>query len=413
VNELPEPPRVIADPLPTSIPLGGGTLEGARRLEWGLVVVRWFGVLVGIYLATQSTSGALPSPPGRVIVASEAIVGALAVGNLVVMLAVRRATDARTIRRIGIGAFAMDGAALLALVWLSSYTPLDETWTILLLLPLEGAIRYGLSGAASAVGATLVSETAREAYTAARFSSARFSIGAVAFRIGVDAIVALAAGLMARSMTQQSELAARQVDELREVAERESRARRQLSAFHSVILAGILSQGLDETLDLMARFICRHMDYEGLAILLTDGDDVVSESVFGISSRVPGERIPLGRGAAGAVALSGDLLLFPDIRTLARQVSMNPEVKSEMAAPIQVDGHTIGVLDVESRRENAFDGEALLLLRRLADHVGLVVQNERLKPPNGPAATFEPPTDSDSDVPGPVSMTGRQPLPRH
>jgi putative methionine-R-sulfoxide reductase with GAF domain len=197
--------------------------------------------------------------------------------------------------------------------------------------------------------------------------------------VGVDAIVALVAGWMANSTAREAKRAMDEARNSRQAAAREALARKQLSAFNSVILAGLLAEGLDQALQLMARAIGRHLEYDGLSILVREGNDLVTHASFGVSSRTPGERVLLGEGVAGAVALTGDLLLVPDIRTFAGRALSNPAVRSEMAAPIQLDDETVGVLDVEGRDEDAFDGESLLLLKRLAEHIALVVQNERLR----------------------------------
>jgi putative methionine-R-sulfoxide reductase with GAF domain len=354
------------------------TLGRARRLERALVLVRWFAVALGSFLATQSSGTTVPSPSGRVIAVGEAIVVALAVGNVGITLALPRATTLARIRRLGLAAFALDTVVIFALIWNFSYTPLDTTWALLVVLPLEGAIRYGMTGALASLGAAFINELAREAYLAHRFTGG-FSLGDVAFRIGLDAIVALVAGSMAAGSLREERNAQDQAAKYEEAAEREAQARRQLAAFNSVILAGLLAEGLDQALVLMARAIGKHLEYDALAIMVREDEELVTRASWGVSSRLPGDRIPLGKGVAGTVALTGDLLLVPDVRVFSDQVVSNPVVRAEMAAPIQADEECVGVIDVESRHENAFDGESLLLLKRLAEHIALVMQNEQLK----------------------------------
>ena len=354
------------------------TLDRARRLEHALVMVRWFGVALGAFLATQSSGTTVPSPSGRGIAVGEAIILGLAAGNVGITLALPRATTVERIRRLGLGAFALDSLVILGLIWNFSYTPIDTTWVLLVLLPLEGAVRYGMPGALASVGAAFVSELAREAYLANRFSGG-FSLGDVAFHIGLDVIVALVAGSMAAGSLREERKALEEALKHQEAAEREAQARRQLAAFNSVILAGLLAEGLDQALGLMARAIGKHLEYDALAIMVSEDGELVTRASLGVSSRLVGDRTPLGKGVAGTVALTGDLLLVPDVRVFSDQVVSNPVVRAEMAAPIQVGEECVGVIDVESRQENAFDGESLLLLKRLAEHIALVMQNEQLK----------------------------------
>ena len=44
-------------------------LEQARRLELGLVRVRWFAVILGLYLVSQTNVGASPRASHSVVVA--------------------------------------------------------------------------------------------------------------------------------------------------------------------------------------------------------------------------------------------------------------------------------------------------------------------------------------------------------
>ena len=56
----------------------------------------------------------------------------------------------------------------------------------------------------------------------------------------------------------------------------------------------------------------------------------------------------------------------------------DPDMRSEMAAPMRIGDDVIGVLDVESRQLDAFDQAALDLLVRLADQIALVAHSNRL-----------------------------------
>jgi HAMP domain-containing protein len=55
-----------------------------------------------------------------------------------------------------------------------------------------------------------------------------------------------------------------------------------------------------------------------------------------------------------------------------------PETRSEAAVPLQVAGHVLGALDVQSKEINAFTPEALEVLQALADQLSTAIQNARL-----------------------------------
>jgi signal transduction histidine kinase len=179
-----------------------GEFEQASRFEAGLVWVRYFGVVLGVYLISQSNAGPPPHASPTVLVLGQSIMAALALGNSLILIAVRRCRTYERLRGIGVVIFSFDITVVLALVWLFSYNPNDQTWAILFILPLEGAIRYQLRGSMACVGITLISEVAREAYLAARFPSYPFLIPNVVFRVGVEGIVAGVAGYMAKKYTE-------------------------------------------------------------------------------------------------------------------------------------------------------------------------------------------------------------------
>ena len=179
-----------------------GEFQQARRLEGGLIWVRYFAVVLGAYLISQSNAGPPPHASATVLLLGQGVMAILAVGNLAISGAVRRSRTYEGIRRVGAFIFAFDTGVVLALVWLFSYDPNGDTWAILFILPLEGAIRYQLKGALASVAITLISEVAREAYLGARFATHPFIVPNVVFRVGVQAIVALVAGYMAKKYTE-------------------------------------------------------------------------------------------------------------------------------------------------------------------------------------------------------------------
>jgi hypothetical protein len=168
-------------------------LYRARRLERGLIRVRWFAVVLGLYLVHESNSGPPPYASGTVLLLGYIIMSALAIGNVLVWLGVNRTKTLIAVQRLGWAAFLMDAVVILSLAWTYSYDPKGSVWVVIYILPLEGALRYQLEGSLVTVAITLLNETAREAYLAVRFPY-RFLVANVAFRVGIQAIIALVAG---------------------------------------------------------------------------------------------------------------------------------------------------------------------------------------------------------------------------
>ena len=365
-----------------------GDLEQAKRLERGLMAVRWFAVVLGFYLVSQTNVGAPPPLASRTVLTLGYItIAALAIGNVAVWLATNRARTLRGMRLAGAAAFALDAAVIFALAWTFSYDPKGATWVVIFILPLEGALRYQLSGALASVGLTLLNEIGREAYLASRFpvtgryggaliQGYNFLFSNVAFRIGIQAIIALTAGFMARSLERQARQSAEQAARFEDVARRESGARRELAAFNTAILTGVAAEDLDISLQLMAAAIGRDLGFQTFSILLREGDELVVKGMYGMP--LYEDRIPLGRGVTGTVAASGRPLVVPDVSRFDNYIENDPKVRSEMTAPMRIGEEVVGVLDVESHELNAFDEAALDGLTRLADQIALVAHSNRL-----------------------------------
>jgi signal transduction histidine kinase len=351
-------------------------LDQARRLERGLSRVRSFGVLLGIYLVSQTNSGPPPHATNTVLAAGYALMAGLAVANMGIWLGTRRATTVDAMRKIGVVAFAIDMLVLFALTWVFSYQPNDTTWVVLYILPLEGALRYRLRGALASVALTLVNETARDAYLASRFAGYPFLVSNVVFRAGIQSIIALVAGFMARSLARQAGKAEEEARRAEAVASRETSARRELAAFNTAILTGVAAEDLDPSIRLMAEAIGRDLGFEAFTILLRDGDELVVKGMSGMPFYE--DRIPLGQGVTGTCAATGRALIVPDVSTFHGYIQVDPEMRSEMAAPLRIGEEVIGVLDVESRTPDAFDQTSLDVLVRLADQIALVAHSNLL-----------------------------------
>jgi signal transduction histidine kinase len=353
-----------------------GELEQAKRLERGLVIVRWVGIVLGVYLISQTNTGSPPYGGWRVVLLGEALMVVLAAWNVAVWLLTERLGSVTAMRRLGLACFAVDTAVVFGIAWLNSYDPKGAVWVVIYILPLEGAVRYRLTGALATVAITFCSELGREFYLASRFHDYPFLVANVILRVGIQAIVAMVAGFMSRSLAREAENAAEQARRFQEAARRESLARRELAAFNTAILTGMAVEDPDMAIQLMAGAIGRDLGFETFVILLREGDDLVAKGAYGLP--VFDQPIPLGHGVTGTVAATGRAMLVPDVSEFAGYIEADPDVRSEMAAPLRVGDDVIGVVDVQGRAEGGFDDAALGVLTRLADQITLLIHSARL-----------------------------------
>jgi signal transduction histidine kinase len=355
---------------------GRRELAQARRLERGVAGLRWIVVAFGV----AQTAFALRDQavnPDYVLPLEFVLVAVLAIGNVVLSSSVERASHAEQLRWVGVGGFALDVVVITGLIWASGASPADPVWVIAYVLPLEGAIRYGVPGALAPVAVNLASEVVREQYLVERFPGHPYMLTAVAFRVGIGLVVAVVAGLMARSLEREAEkarerarVAEESATEAERAAVREAQARRQVAAFHAAILAGVAERDLDASIRSMTQAIGRDLACDAFAVLLMEEADdelptLVAKGVHGDPGYGRDRRTALGAGRLGQAAVDGRPALWDD--------------PPEAVVPLRAEGNLIGLLHERSDTPGGLDRERLLLLGRLADQIGLVVQAGRLR----------------------------------
>jgi diguanylate cyclase (GGDEF)-like protein len=85
----------------------------------------------------------------------------------------------------------------------------------------------------------------------------------------------------------------------------------------------------------------------------------------------------LGSGVVGEVALTGRPILLDDVRTADNFVDTLPGAAAELCVPVRHDGRTVAVINLESSRPGAFQGQ-LPLLETVAEQVAGAIANARL-----------------------------------
>ena len=86
-------------------------------------------------------------------------------------------------------------------------------------------------------------------------------------------------------------------------------------------------------------------------------------------------KLRVGEGITGWVARTGKPARVGDVSQDQRYVMLRPEVRSELAVPLEVNGELRGVLNVDSERLEAFSVEDQELLEALAAQAARVIHN--------------------------------------
>ncbi|KAM9888468.1 hypothetical protein OXX79_012891 [Metschnikowia pulcherrima] len=85
--------------------------------------------------------------------------------------------------------------------------------------------------------------------------------------------------------------------------------------------------------------------------------------------KVACQTIKFGKGVCGTAADSRKPQLVPDVQAFPGHIACDGETKSEIVIPILVDGHTVGVLDIDCLKSEGFDMQDVTMLEELAQHL--------------------------------------------
>lgn len=105
-------------------------------------------------------------------------------------------------------------------------------------------------------------------------------------------------------------------------------------------------------------------------------------------------RIPVSEGICGAAVAEGTTIIVNDITRDPRYLACWPETKSEIVAPIRVNGVIIGEIDADSQTRSAFGEQDREFLEQCSTIIGEFIaaygKRTRDKDRNGVGALGEP-----------------------
>jgi diguanylate cyclase (GGDEF)-like protein len=165
------------------------------------------------------------------------------------------------------------------------------------------------------------------------------------------------------------------VENARLFAEEQRRAR-YLGFLNNVSRTAISSQDAEQMLDEIVREIQANFRYDHIGIGMLDyvTKEIEIKAEAGSTAQGLGRRLPLGTGVIGKVARSNEMMLVPNTGQ-SHLMTLLPDARSVLCLPLTYGETLLGVLNVESRRENAFPDQEVLILRTLADLLATAVHN--------------------------------------
>lgn len=137
---------------------------------------------------------------------------------------------------------------------------------------------------------------------------------------------------------------------------------------------------LEEVVDTIFVALRQVIDYDAAAIYLvrrgTDALEMVSAVGYPDGSESAFDLL-IGQGIVGTVAKSGEPVIVPDVSRDVRYVAARIGTRSEIAAPLLVEGRVVGVFNLESDHEDVYHEGHLELLMAFAAQAALAVERAR------------------------------------
>jgi K+-sensing histidine kinase KdpD len=356
-------------------------LERLRQTERWIALVRVIAVpFAAIEVGVLSTGY-----PPRYETYAWIITGILAGGAAVLWLVARRDLAPSGQRALGFSALAFDAAVVAAYVVLYYSYELNTPVRQVLFLPVaEAAVRFGVAGGVL-LPLLLAPFLAWGEHLRADRYNQDFSADAVTLPLGIQILVGLIVGWLARRLRTEAAEAETRAAEAEVLRDQLGRRADQLEAVNRVARALGSSLEQEEAFQRFLREVRNVFEFERLAIVLVEGEDAV---VMANSGREEEKLYPLGTARPVAGSIVADVLtglqtitrgdmhvgpLYPEERELAAI-----GLRSRVVAPLAVGANALGILSVSREEADAFSEDEAELISLLARQVAAAVQNIRL-----------------------------------
>src|SRR5581483_353212 len=154
----------------------------------------------------------------------------------------------------------------------------------------------------------------------------------------------------------------------------EQRRSRQFAFLNNISKTAISSEDAEQMLTEIVAEIQKNFlfDHIGIGILDYVTKEIEIKAEAGSTAKAVGKRIQLGAGIVGRVARTGETVLQNAGDHLQ---GILPESRAVLCIPITYSETLLGVLNVESHRENAFAPQDVLILKTLADLLATALHN--------------------------------------
>src|SRR6266700_3382670 len=156
----------------------------------------------------------------------------------------------------------------------------------------------------------------------------------------------------------------------------EQRRSRQFAFLNNVSKTAISSEDAEQMLTEIVGNIQKNFQFDhiGIGILDYATKEIEIRSEAGTTAHEKGKKIPLGTGILGRVARSGEASLV-NASEPGQLQGVLPDSRTVLCIPIAYGDTLLGVLNVESKQENAISPEDVLVMNTLADLLATALHN--------------------------------------
>ena len=155
---------------------------------------------------------------------------------------------------------------------------------------------------------------------------------------------------------------------------------RSLGLIHEVVQQVIGLNDKKEVAYITADLVAQYFKYELAAILLIDDEEKFSIQGIGgtqsetVKRRLPGQEFLASNGITGRVSQTGESILINDTKQEKLYVPLKGwEARSEICVALKDGENILGIIDVESREQNAFSHNDLIAMESLAGILASVI----------------------------------------
>lgn len=145
-----------------------------------------------------------------------------------------------------------------------------------------------------------------------------------------------------------------------------------VSEFQAMVLKE--DRNLQEILGYIAKIAKQRVDADHCQILSIENSDLIIQYTTG--EEKIGSRVKIDFSVSGKALKSPDCFVYiPDVSKEEYYQQFLTNMISELAVAVKIKDKNVGVINVESCRENAFDDNHIDILRFFADEVGIALSN--------------------------------------